>query len=492
MEEVISRFSHIAQEIFEKLDNYHFIQCKVISQSWKNFMEENKFSYIRLIKTLTNCSKKAVKKTFPKANLEETMRLASDVTKVYNALLKENVYDPSLTLFHMASKHGYLSVCQLILDGIEGKHPKSVKRENPLHFAAENGHFSICQLIIEKNESKSQSQVNKPQDFEDIFDFDIDDNTPIHLAAQNGHLSVCELLIKWIEDAYPEETEYANAENTDGSTPLHLAAEFGHLSVCQFLVEKVEDTNQENGFDVTPLNYAVKNCHPAIFHVIFESIVDKRFINKGDGYGQTPLHFAAANNLLSVCQKLMEVVDDGNTENVNGYTPFHFAACSGHLDICELLMVYQPINLHPIIEGITHLKLLDYGNHKHPFYWAAGEGLVDVCKLFLEKQEEKNPANYEGYSLLHWAASNGHLEICQYIIENINDKNPADLSLYTPLHFAAQNGHLEVCQLIVNNITDKDPKNSKGETPIQLASDSGHSTLVKMLQAGLSKKIKLG
>ena len=52
----------------------------------------------------------------------------------------------------MAAKHGYLSVCQLIIDGIEEKHPKSVGRKNPLHFAAENGHFSICQLIIDKNE----------------------------------------------------------------------------------------------------------------------------------------------------------------------------------------------------------------------------------------------------------------------------------------------------------------------------------------------------
>ena len=76
--------------------------------------------------------------------------------------------------------------------------------------------------------------------------------------------------------------------------------------------------------------------------------------------------------------------------------------------------------------------------------------------------------------------------LCRYT------KSRNDVHHTTLLHFAAKKGHLKVCQLIASNITDKNPKNSIGETPIQLAFDSGHSTIVKMLQAGLSKKIKLG
>ena len=77
-------------------------------------------------------------------------------------------------------------------------------------------------------------------------------------------------------------------------------------------------------------------------------------------------------------------------------------------------------------------------------------------------------------------------------MEIVDKGDPEDEDGHTPLHFAAKKGHLEVCQLIVNNIKDKEPKNCNGKTPIQLASDSGHFTIVKMLQAGLSKKIKLG
>ena len=430
MEEIIFRFPHLAEQIFEELDNYSFIQCKVISPSWKNFIEESKFSYIRLIKTVTNCSKKEVEKTFPKANVEETRRLASDVTKVYNELLKVNVDHPSLTLFDCAAKCGYLSVCQLMI----------------------------------------------------------------------------------------------NSRHTFGSTPLDLAAKNGHLSVCQLLVGNVESTNLQKA-----LTSAIKNGHSAICHLIIESIVDKKSINVGDDCDRTPLHFAAEHNLLSVCQKLMEIDDECDPEDDDYNTPFHLAARSGHLDVCALFIrktddvdAFHFLNglLYPfswngdghspfhlaarnghlevcnlIIESYpsTHLNLTEFGNYNHPFYWAATEGLLDVCKLFTEKIKEKNPTNRSNHTLLHWAAYSGHLEMCQDIIENVNEKNPVCLfTLDTPLHLAAQKGHLEVCQLIVDNVSNKELKNCNGKTPIQLASDAGHSSIVKLLQAGLSKKIKLG
>jgi hypothetical protein len=81
MEEVISRFPHIAEKFFEELDNYHFIQCKLVSKLWKNFMEESKFSYVRLIETTTKCPKGALKKIYLKATLKETIESASDVSK---------------------------------------------------------------------------------------------------------------------------------------------------------------------------------------------------------------------------------------------------------------------------------------------------------------------------------------------------------------------------------------------------------------------------
>ena len=175
--------------------------------------------------------------------------------------------------------------------------------------------MSLRNIKMAPNENKNQPPINNLQGFEDIFDFDFHNNTPIHMAAKNGHLSICELLIKWIENSHPEKIKYANAANSQGSTPLHWAAKFGHLAVCQFLVGKVEDTDLENGLGATPLSCAVRNGHSAIFHLLFESIADKSSVNKGDSFGITPLHDAAENNLLSLCQTLMKIVDKGDPED---------------------------------------------------------------------------------------------------------------------------------------------------------------------------------
>ena len=359
MEEVISRFPHIPEKIFEELDNYNFIQCKVISPSWKSFMEGSKFYYIRSIETSTNCSTKAMKKILKKTNLEDTIRLASDVSKLYDELQKEQVVfrrlkrrkghlvtNPSLTLFHMAAKFGSLSVCQLIIDSIEDKHPKCgriswLHGQTPLHFAAECGQLSICQLILEKDDDKSQIKV------------DFMGNTPLHYAAEYGHLSVCEMLISWFEIADP------NATNNLGSTPLHLAAENGHLSVCQFLVGKVEDKNIEEIYGLSPLSCAARKGHSAICHLLIESLVD---VNFRDIDGKTALHFAAENNLLSVCQKLLEICIERNPEDDNGNTPFHLAVMKGHQEVCKLLSDSALSSTH--FSNATFFNLLQAGLSK--------------------------------------------------------------------------------------------------------------------------------
>ena len=53
--------------------------------------------------------------------------------------------------------------------------------------------------------------------------------------------------------------------------------------------------------------------------------------------GKTALHFAAENNLLSVCKEILEFCDEDNPEDDDGNTPFHLALMKGHSKVCELL-----------------------------------------------------------------------------------------------------------------------------------------------------------
>ena len=62
MEEVLARFPHLGDKIFEHLDSYSLITCKEVSRIWENFMKVEKSCYLRIIQWYTYRSKSLGKK----------------------------------------------------------------------------------------------------------------------------------------------------------------------------------------------------------------------------------------------------------------------------------------------------------------------------------------------------------------------------------------------------------------------------------------------
>ena len=50
MEQIFPRFPHLAEGIFEKLNNKTLAKCKVVSRSWKASIDDFKFTWIRALK----------------------------------------------------------------------------------------------------------------------------------------------------------------------------------------------------------------------------------------------------------------------------------------------------------------------------------------------------------------------------------------------------------------------------------------------------------
>ena len=51
----------------------------------------------------------------------------------------------------------------------------------------------------------------------------------------------------------------------------------------------------------------------------------------------TPLHYAAVNGHLDICQLIMKYVKNKNPKNQKGETPYDLAAKKGHLKISEII-----------------------------------------------------------------------------------------------------------------------------------------------------------
>ena len=52
--------------------------------------------------------------------------------------------------------------------------------------------------------------------------------------------------------------------------------------------------------------------------------------------GTTPLHDAAENGNIQICQLIMKNAKDKNPKDNNGKTPFHLAAENGHMELCRI------------------------------------------------------------------------------------------------------------------------------------------------------------
>ena len=221
---------------------------------------------------------------------------------------------------------------------------------------------------------------------------------------------------------------------------------------------------------------------------LFNSVKEKTGLSENykDDDEMTPFHTAAYNNRLSLCEVIIEQLQDKNPDNCHGLTPLHYAAWGGHLEICKLIM--------------TSVQDKNPGNKKGctPLHFAASKGHYNVCNLLLDIVDDKNLRNIiNGDTPLHGASYYGHVNICQLIYEKIADSglllrssksvkkvyglNPGNNKGVTPLHLAAEKGQLDVCKFLCSKLQDKNPKCNGEKTPMDLAYSNKHWKIVRFL-----------
>ena len=62
MEEVLARFPHLGDKIFQNLNSHSLIRCKEVNRNWENFIKFEKSCYLHIIQWYTNYPKSLIKK----------------------------------------------------------------------------------------------------------------------------------------------------------------------------------------------------------------------------------------------------------------------------------------------------------------------------------------------------------------------------------------------------------------------------------------------
>ena len=109
--------------------------------------------------------------------------------------------------------------------------------------------------------------------------------------------------------------------------------------------------------------------------------------NPRDIHGCTPLHAAAFNGHLEVCQAIMNESQDKNPSDNLGRTPLDAAAYNGNLGVCL-----------DILHEIQDINPSDVGDHT-PLYLAVHCGYIYYMLLCLFKAAQRS-ADLLGFFLL--------------------------------------------------------------------------------------------
>jgi len=123
-----------------------------------------------------------------------------------------------------------------------------------------------------------------------------------------------------------------------------------------------------------------------------------------DGYGRTPLHYAAADGLADEVTRLLSAGAIANVQDDNGWTPLHFAAQANSASVTNALLLAG-----------AQTELTDsYGNTPLSKAVFASKGDGAVIRLLLHAGANPNAANCSGVSPLTLAKSIGNYDVAQF------------------------------------------------------------------------------
>ena len=259
MEEILLRFPHLSENIFNSLCNKGLYHSKNVSRSWCNFLENQKFHEIRkIMATVEQFHEVGApwKIFFNKATTETIVALKHAVSKFYRRIQNLSFHN-GLTPLHTAAATGNLILYIEIEKTAIDRNPQDSSGWTPYAAAAEYGHLNVFEYILPKVNDKNPVSSNMTllhwtaafeqfDMFKRIFAAAKDNNpkakgfkdyTPLHVAAENGCLEICEFILKNVEDKEPR--------TTNGRTPLVIAAENRHFNVCILIASYCDFFNVE-------------------------------------------------------------------------------------------------------------------------------------------------------------------------------------------------------------------------------------------------------
>ena len=220
LENLMFRFSHLSETMFDHLDNQSLVNCKFVSKELNAYLSQQKFHQIRIIKETVSKFQELRQPwidVFKTANKRTIMMLGYAVDQFYTGSNYLN-YN-GITPLHVAAGTNNGSLFDMISEKAQDKEPIEDTGFRPIAFAVQNGHLEMTKAIMKKSEDKNPKATSGI--------------TLLHLAATDGRFEIFKMIFEEVEDKNPKDGT--------GWTPLHAAAAFGQMNIFEMIIDYVKE-----------------------------------------------------------------------------------------------------------------------------------------------------------------------------------------------------------------------------------------------------------
>lgn len=183
--------------------------------------------------------------------------------------------------------------------------------------------------------------------------------------------------------------------------------------------------------------------------------------------GNTPLIWAAHNNLVNAIDPLIANGARINDTNDLGFSPLAFAAQQGNIESVAKLLSYDNVNL-------LALGTFRAGDNITPLMLASKNNFFEIVKLLLDKDTnlQLRDKDLSGNNALFYAIDGYSINIVKYLLNNYKNKiniNETNNNGQTALFVAAKKGSTKLTKLLIENGANVNHVNNEGSTPLHAA-----------------------
>ena len=263
----------------------------------------------------------------------------------------------------------------------------------------------------------------------DVDAMDEDGNRITHKAATKGQPAP--LLFKVARDFGAD----INAKGRLGNTPAHLAAESGSKAHLGILAQRgIESLKIRNSAGYTSLMVASRAGQIQIM---------RRLLEEGDNYN------IVDNNGKSL---IALVIEWGNPEVMailreygGSFVDMASTGGNGHA-VWKAVHEGQALSATRILDGVLSVEYEHRGARL--LQLAIKVNNVEVVRLLLKRGATVNVPDRRGWTASHSAANSGNVDLLLRVLQKTDDKEPVDQQGWTPLDLVAFYKHGEIKKLL--------------------------------------------